>query len=29
MKPPNFLEVFLQNNNYFLDFITFLIYDFR
>ena len=29
MKPPNFLEVFLLNNNYFLDFITFLIYDFR
>ena len=29
MKPPNFLVVFLRNNNYFFDFITFLIYDFR
>jgi hypothetical protein len=25
MKPPNFLEVFLRNNNYFFDFIIFLI----
>ena len=28
MKPPNIFGGFLLNNNYFLDFITFLIYDF-